>query len=89
MANEEINNNELEANISEQEGIRREKLAAMQAEGKDPFEVYKVNKTHNSEAIKNNYEELEGKTVTVAGRLMSKRGQGKVVFADLQDRDGR
>ncbi|MDY5912386.1 MAG: lysine--tRNA ligase [Inconstantimicrobium porci] len=89
MANEEINNNELEANLSEQEGIRRDKLAALQQAGKDPFDVYKVNKTHNSETIKNNYDELEGKTVTVAGRLMSKRGQGKVVFADLQDRDGR
>ena len=90
MANGEINNNELDAKqLSEQEGIRRDKLAALQAAGKDPFEVYKVNKTHNSKDVKDNYDELEGKKVAVAGRLMSKRGQGKIVFADLQDRDGK
>ena len=89
MSNEEINIVEQEAQYNEQERLRREKLAALQEAGKDPFDVYKVEKTHNSEEIKENFEELEGKEVAVAGRLMSKRGQGKVVFADVQDRDGK
>ena len=57
--------------------------------GKDPFDVYKVNRTHTSEEVKANYDTLEGKEVTVAGRLMSKRGQGKVVFSDIYDKDGK
>ena len=89
MSNEEINIAEQEAQFNEQEKLRREKLAALKDAGKDPFDVYKVNKTHNSIEVKDNFEELEGKEVTVAGRLMSKRGQGKVVFADLLDRDGK
>ena len=89
MSNEEINIEELESNYSEQERLRREKLAELQAAGKDPFDVYKVERTHSSEQVKSNYEELEGKDVTVAGRIMSKRGQGKVVFSDIHDRDGK
>ncbi|GKX68742.1 lysine--tRNA ligase [Inconstantimicrobium mannanitabidum] len=89
MDNEEINLSELEAQFNEQERIRREKLVSLQQAGKDPFDVYKVEKTHNSEQIKGNFETLENQVVTVAGRLMSKRGQGKVIFADLQDRDGK
>ncbi|MGG7098907.1 lysine--tRNA ligase [Clostridium sardiniense] len=89
MSTEEMNIQELEAQLSEQEALRREKLAELQAAGKDPFDVYKVEKTHSSEEVKSNYEELEGKTVTVAGRIMSKRGQGKVVFSDIHDRDGK
>ncbi|AIY85146.1 MAG: lysine--tRNA ligase [Clostridium baratii] len=89
MSTEEMNIKELEAQFSEQEALRREKLAELQAAGKDPFDVYKVEKTHSSEEVKSNYEELEGKTVTVAGRIMSKRGQGKVVFSDIHDKDGK
>lgn len=89
MSTEEMNIQELEAQLSEQESLRREKLAELQAAGKDPFDVYKVERTHSSEEVKSNYEELEGKTVTVAGRIMSKRGQGKVVFSDIHDRDGK
>ena len=89
MANEENNVHELEAAYSEQEALRREKLADLQARGKDPFDVYKVNRTHSSADIINNFDELEGKTVTVAGRIMSKRGQGKVIFSDIHDRDGK
>ncbi|GAA0071981.1 lysine--tRNA ligase [Clostridium sardiniense] len=89
MSTEEMNIQELEAQLSEQEALRREKLAELQAAGKDPFDVYKVERTHSSEEVKSNYEELEGKTVTVAGRIMSKRGQGKVVFSDIHDRDGK
>ena len=78
-----------EAKYSEQEALRRQKLEELQAEGKDPFDVYKVERTHTSKEVKDNYEELEGKTVTVAGRLMSKRVQGKIGFADIHDRDGK
>ncbi|ASW42103.1 lysine--tRNA ligase [Clostridium isatidis] len=89
MSTEEINIEELESNYSEQEALRREKLLELQAQGKDPFDVYKVERTHMSTEIKDNFEALEEKTVTVAGRIMSKRGQGKVVFSDIQDRDGK
>ena len=51
--------------------------------------MYTIDRTHTSSQVKNAYEELEGKIVTVAGRIMSKRGQGKVVFSDIQDMDGR
>ncbi|SHK03688.1 lysyl-tRNA synthetase, class II [Clostridium cavendishii DSM 21758] len=89
MSNEEMNINELEAQFSEQEALRRQKLSDLQAKGKDPFDVYKVERTHSSQEVKDNFEELEGKIVTVAGRIMSKRGQGKVVFSDIHDRDGK
>ncbi|MFU0824371.1 lysine--tRNA ligase [Clostridium sp.] len=68
---------------------RRQKLADLQAAGKDPFDVYKVERTHTSKQIKDNYDELEGKTVTIAGRLMSKRVHGKAGFSDLHDRYGK
>lgn len=68
---------------------RRQKLADAQAAGRDPFDVYKVNRTHTSKDIKDNYEELENQTVTVAGRLMSKRVQGKAGFSDIHDREGK
>lgn len=89
MANEEVNIKELEARYSEQEALRRQKLTELQAKGCDPFDVYKVERTHTSSQVRENYEELEGKTVTTAGRLMSKRVQGKVGFADIYDRDGK
>ena len=89
MSTEEMNIQELESQFSEQEALRREKLAKLQAEGKDPFDVYKVNRTHSSKEVKDNFDTLEGKEVTVAGRIMSKRGQGKVVFSDIHDRDGK
>ncbi len=75
--------------VSEQAQIRREKLAALQAEGRDPFLITKFDFDADSSAIKANYEGYEEKTVKVAGRLMSKRGQGKVMFCDLQDSTGR
>lgn len=68
---------------------RRDKLAKLQAEGKDPFDVYKVERTHTSQQISENYDALEGKTVTVAGRLMSKRVHGKAGFSDVYDRYGK
>ena len=75
--------------VSEQAQIRRDKLAALQAEGRDPFVITKFDFNADSAAIKADYEGYEGKTVRVAGRLMSKRGQGKVMFCDLQDSTGR
>ena len=75
--------------VSEQAQIRRDKLAALQAEGRDPFLQTKFNFDADSAAIKADYEGYEGKIVRVAGRLMSKRGQGKVMFCDLQDCTGR
>ena len=75
--------------VSEQAQIRRDKLAALQAEGRDPFQITKFDFNADSAAIKADYEGYEGKIVRVAGRLMSKRGQGKVMFCDLQDNTGR
>ena len=89
MSTEEISIQELESQYSEQEGLRRDKLAELQSIGKDPFDVYKVERTHTSEQVKEGYNELEGKEVTVVGRIMSKRGQGKVVFSDIYDKDGK
>ena len=75
--------------VSEQAQIRRDKLTALQAEGRDPFVQTKYDIDSVSTAIKADYDAYEGKTVRVAGRLMSKRGQGKVMFCDLQDNAGR
>lgn len=68
---------------------RRQKLAKLQEEGRDPFDVYKVERTHTSMEVKENYEELEDKEVKVAGRLMSKRVHGKAGFSDIHDRYGK
>ena len=89
MSTEEMSIQELESQYSEQEGFRRDKLTELQNAGKDPFDVYKVQRTHTSEQVKEGYDELEGKEVTIAGRIMSKRGQGKVVFSDIHDKDGK
>jgi lysyl-tRNA synthetase, class II len=90
MSNEEKNVNlDQEEDYNELIKERRQKLAKLQAEGRDPFDVYKVNRTHSSKEVKDNYEELDGKTVTVAGRLMSKRVHGKAGFSDIRDRYGK
>ena len=78
-----------EPSLSELLKIRRDKLADLQAAGKDPFTITKFDVTHHSTDIKDDFDALEGQTVSVAGRLMSKRGMGKVCFADLQDGAGR
>ena len=75
--------------LSDQVKVRREKLEALRAEGLDPFVQTKFEVTSSAKEIKDHFEELEGKTVTLAGRLMSKRGMGKVTFCDLQDNTGR
>ena len=68
--------------------VRREKLAALQAAGCDPFVITKYDVTHRSAEIKERYDELEGKQVSVAGRMMSKRIMGKASFCSVQDREG-
>ena len=68
--------------------VRREKLADLQANGKDPFVITKFDQTHHSMEIKNNFDEMEGKTVTIAGRMMSKRVMGKASFCGIQDLQG-
>ena len=78
-----------EQELSEQRRVRREKLAALQAAGEDPFQQTRFDWDATSAQIKENFDALEGQSVKVAGRLMSKRGMGKVSFCDLQDRDGR
>lgn len=75
-------------NINELVRIRREKLAELQASGNDPFEITKYEQTHHSTDIKDNHEELLGKTVSVAGRMMSKRVMGKAAFCNIQDLKG-
>lgn len=87
--NEEKSLHELESKYNEQVTIRRRKLIALQEEGKDPFDVYKVERTHTSQQVKDNYEQLVGTQVVVAGRLMSKRVHGKAGFSDVHDRYGK
>ena len=69
--------------------VRREKLAKLQEMGRDPFKVSRYDRTSNSTEIKGNFEEFEGKVVKIAGRIMSKRIQGKAGFIDIQDQNGR
>ena len=76
-------------NMNEILKIRREKLAELVQNGRNPFEITKYKQTHTSAEIKDNFEELEGKRVSVAGRIMSKRGMGKVAFVHVQDFDGQ
>ena len=78
-----------ELSLVDQVRIRREKLAQLRESGNDPFRLTRFDVTTDSAQIKAHFDELEGKTVAVAGRLMSKRGMGKVIFADLQDDAGR
>ena len=68
--------------------IRREKLAELQENGKDPFIITKYDVTHHSQEVKDHFHELEGKTVTIAGRMMSKRVMGKASFCNIQDLKG-
>ncbi|MCI8519079.1 MAG: lysine--tRNA ligase [Clostridia bacterium] len=82
-------NNELEQDVNKLMQVRREKLAELNQNGKNPFEITKFNKTHTSKEVKDNYDELEEKDVTVAGRIMAKRIMGKASFCTIQDNEGR
>ncbi|MCR5826102.1 MAG: lysine--tRNA ligase [Oscillospiraceae bacterium] len=75
--------------ISEILKVRREKLKALQDAGRDPFTVTRFDVTHHTQDVRDHFDALEGQAVSVAGRLMSKRGMGKVSFCDLQDKTGR
>ncbi len=77
-----------EQDINQLLKVRREKLAELQANGKDPFQITKFDVTHHSTEIKDHFEELEGKSVTVAGRMMSKRVMGKASFCNVADLKG-
>ena len=85
---EEIKNNQPEVDLGEQQRIRQEKLKVLQEEGKDPFLITKYDQTHHSAVVKEKFDELEGKTIRVAGRLMSKRVMGKASFCNIQDLKG-
>jgi lysyl-tRNA synthetase class 2 len=92
MANEELNQVEIEKLEKEYNELimqRRQKLEELKKNDQDPFEIVKYDRTHTSKDIKDNYEELEGKDVRVAGRLMSKRVHGKAGFSDIHDRYGK
>ncbi len=80
--------NAQEQDINQLLKVRREKLAQLQEAGKDPFQITKYDVTHHSTEIKNQFDELEGKEVTIAGRMMSKRVMGKASFCNVQDLKG-
>ena len=82
MANDELN-------LSEILQIRRDKLEQLKASGKNPFEILNYDQTHHSRDIKDNFEDMDGKDVSIAGRLMSFRDMGKASFCDIQDRYGK
>ncbi len=82
------NNQNAQQSVGELRQIRLDKLSALQSEGNDPFVITKYDVTHHSQEIKDNYSSLEGKTVTVAGRMMSKRIMGKASFCHIQDLKG-
>ena len=86
---EQNNNNEQMVDENHLVAIRKEKLEELRKQGKDPFKITKFEKTHNSEDIKNNFEELEGKDVKIAGRMVAKRIMGKASFCHIQDMQGK
>ena len=77
-----------EQDLNQLRKVRREKLAELQQNGKDPFVITKYDQTHHSQEIKDNFDELEGKQVSIAGRMMSKRVMGKASFCNVQDLKG-
>ena len=85
---EQKNQNGQEQDINQLLKVRREKLADLQERGKDPFQITKFDVTHHSQEIKDEFDALEGKNVTIAGRMMSKRVMGKASFCNVQDLKG-
>ncbi|MCH5256369.1 MAG: lysine--tRNA ligase [Lachnospiraceae bacterium] len=89
MDNQQNRNNEQQVqDINQLLKVRREKLAALQENGKDPFVITKYDVTHHSQEIKDNFDTMEGQTVSIAGRIMSKRVMGKASFCNVQDLQG-
>ena len=78
-----------EQDINQLRKVRREKFADLQANGKDPFQITKYDADTHSQDIKDNFDEMEGKRVSVAGRIMSKRVMGKASFCNVQDLKGK
>ena len=89
MSEGEQNNNVEELDVNHLIKIRKEKLEELQQKGKDPFHITKFNRTHNSKQIKDDYDNLEGKDVVIAGRIMAKRIMGKASFCHIQDMQGK
>lgn len=87
--NKSVPTPEEEIDVNEYRQIRIDKLKAMQEAGNDPFQITTANQTHESTEIKANYDELEGKTVSVCGRMIARRIMGKASFATIQDKLGR
>ncbi len=85
---EQKNQNGQEQDINQLLKVRREKLADLQERGKDPFQITKFDVTHHSQEVKDDFDALEGKIVTIAGRMMSKRVMGKASFCNVQDLKG-
>ena len=84
MAQENQNqNNNQQQDVNQLLKVRREKLAALQEAGKDPFQLTKFDVTHHSQDVKDNFDALEGKNVTIAGRMMFKRVMGKASFCNI------
>ena len=81
--------NNLEQDVNRLMQVRIEKLEELSKNGKNPFEITKFNRTHISKQIKDNYEEMEGKDVTIAGRIIAKRIMGKASFCTIQDSEGK
>lgn len=88
VAKEGQQNQQKEQDINQLLKVRREKLEELQGEGKNPFIITKYDVTHHSQEIKDHFEELEGKSVSIAGRVMSKRIMGKASFCNIQDLEG-
>ena len=86
--NQNGNNRKQEQDVNQQRQVRREKLAALQAEGRDPFQITKAEVTHHTQDVRERFEELEGKSVTIAGRMMFKRVMGKASFCNIRDLKG-
>ena len=89
MAEEKKQQPQAEQNLGDILRVRREKLKQLQEEGNDPFQITRFDVDNDSSNIKEHFDALEGQNVAIAGRLMSKRGMGKVSFCDLQDKSGR
>ena len=83
------NNQQKGQDASQLEKVRREKLAELQAAGRDPFQIVKYNQTYHSEQIRRDFDELENEIVSIAGRMMFKRVMGKASFCNVQDKEGR
>ena len=88
MAEQNQQNKNEEKDLNQLLKVRREKLKDLQDNGKDPFQITKFDVTAHSSEIKDNFEQMDGKEVTIAGRMMSKRVMGKASFCNVQDLKG-